>query len=542
MAKSTTNTFKYAIQTQSSVAVFECASKADVDIVVMMYVNSDSKKPVKMLFPAILDRTLTHALNSNPLIGSDSYILAIPDYPIASDKDFFSTLKKVVPQMLNKVSFPKLFEKVDTIAVVPMSTYMNVSAGTLDNSIYEKEFPLGKFIPIESSVCPSQAAENLWRNGLTDYYKLPSTSVGAVSRDWTACTVSEADDIAFKSGVYNPMYLDFKLLPQEEAVIDSVLYGKCHFVICQGEPGTGKTTLAYVIAARLFKQFGVSIPFATVDGSVNDSTDLIGTVGAEVITDDDGNVRNIAAWHDGALTKVARNGGICVCNEANYIDQRTLSVFHSLVDGSATFRIAATGEVVPIHPNSVFIFTYNPGVKGAYPFNPALFQRADFTLNYPSLTTEQIAERLGKYFPKAPKKFLKMLADCPKKLAAYAKTLLSKGSCGFRQLQKFCQFLFERQSVSETAFISLFENTVLNNVLQCNVFSPDKVEELLKGDDLSVYLKDLYTASGCGELSFVDYSFYADGTPVAAQELGLEPEVDELSGLINDIVDGAFGD
>jgi hypothetical protein len=130
-----------------------------------------------------------------------------------------------------------------------------------------------------------------------------------------------------------------------------------------GPPGTGKDTLAREFAASLH------MPFFEFD--LGQGYDLLELVGGTGLRAEHGATETVAI--EGPLTAAARIGSIVAINEVVNVDGVQLSILHAMVQDrkimlpsaepsrdDATPKASRTHRALPVHPDTFFVFTWNP--------------------------------------------------------------------------------------------------------------------------------------------------------------------------------------
>jgi nitric oxide reductase NorQ protein len=139
-------------------------------------------------------------------------------------------------------------------------------------------------------------------------------------------------------------------LPQRDEV---AVFEQCHAqglaIMLKGPTGCGKTRFVEHMAWRLDRPL---VSIACHDDL--SASDLVG----RYLIHHDGTV-----WHDGPLTRAAREGAICYLDEVVEARQDTVVVLHSLTDHRRMLFIDKTGETVEAAPDFMLVISYNPGYQ-----------------------------------------------------------------------------------------------------------------------------------------------------------------------------------
>ena len=168
-----------------------------------------------------------------------------------------------------------------------------------------------------------------------------------------------------------------------------------------GPPGTGKNTLA--------RQFAASVQTVDDDGNVRQGmnyieaniteetsiNELIGTTTLE--SDGKGGTRSVATL--GKLGTAAASGSVVCINEVVRNPKLLTKLQPMLEDGYIEVDSPEAGTVhIPVHPSTVFVMTWNPGLEGDQdrPSSAPLSRITPFKLDAP--TEEERAARLDSFF------------------------------------------------------------------------------------------------------------------------------------------------
>jgi hypothetical protein len=121
-----------------------------------------------------------------------------------------------------------------------------------------------------------------------------------------------------------------------------------------GPPGTGKNSLAREIAVCL------NMPYLEFD--LGYGTDLLELIGGTGLVAPGG--ATITTAVEGPITKAAKIGAIICINEVVNVEGIQMSVLHSMVqDRIISLPSAETQKVISVHPNTFFVFTWNPDLR-----------------------------------------------------------------------------------------------------------------------------------------------------------------------------------
>jgi nitric oxide reductase NorQ protein len=120
-------------------------------------------------------------------------------------------------------------------------------------------------------------------------------------------------------------------------------------IMLKGPTGVGKSRFVEYMAWKLGK------PLVTVACNEDmTASDLVG----RFLLDASG-----TRWQDGPLTAAARMGAICYLDEVVEARQDTTVVIHPLTDHRRNLPLDKKGELVPAHPDSQLVISYNPGYQ-----------------------------------------------------------------------------------------------------------------------------------------------------------------------------------
>ena len=148
-------------------------------------------------------------------------------------------------------------------------------------------------------------------------------------------------------------------------------------LLIKGPTGCGKTRFIQHMAAKLGRQL------YTI--ACHDDLTAADLVGRHLIGDGE------TYWHDGPLSKAAREGAICYLDEVVEARKDTTVVLHPLSDDRRILPIERTGEELKAPPEFMLVVSYNPGyqnlLKGMKPSTRQRFISMRF--NYPDSATEK---------------------------------------------------------------------------------------------------------------------------------------------------------
>jgi MoxR-like ATPase len=165
----------------------------------------------------------------------------------------------------------------------------------------------------------------------------------------------------------------------------AVTVGKVPFnVMLQGPPGTGKT---YAVK-KFAEETQLPYYFVPADPNVMSTDELLGY--KEIATDSQGRTQTL--WHDGTITKAARNGGILHIDEFSLLDGEIQARLHELFDAQRRLSLEGiTSETIKAHPDLFVVVTLNPPehARHAKPVSQPLMSRFDaVVMGYPPLRHE----------------------------------------------------------------------------------------------------------------------------------------------------------
>ena len=153
-------------------------------------------------------------------------------------------------------------------------------------------------------------------------------------------------------------------------------------ILLFGPTGTAKTTLCITYAAEY------ELPFYSVPCSRGvEESQLFGRYHP---TPDGG-----LQWEDGPVTKLVREGGVFLIDEANHAPASFTSRLHPLLDARRQLTLLdLNGEVITAHPDFQVIAAYNPRYIGTYPLNEAFKNRFPIKIEFgysPEVERELVA-------------------------------------------------------------------------------------------------------------------------------------------------------
>ncbi len=156
-------------------------------------------------------------------------------------------------------------------------------------------------------------------------------------------------------------------------------------VLIKGPTGCGKTRFIQYMAKRL------QLPLQTV--ACHDDLSASDLVGRHLIGDGQ------TQWHDGPLTKVVREGGICYLDEVVEARKDTTVVIHPLTDDRRILPVDRTGETLHAPDNFMLVVSYNPGytnlMKGLKPSTRQRFISISFDYLPADLEQKVVEEETG---------------------------------------------------------------------------------------------------------------------------------------------------
>jgi nitric oxide reductase NorQ protein len=164
------------------------------------------------------------------------------------------------------------------------------------------------------------------------------------------------------------------------------LFEQCHArelaVMLKGPTGCGKTRFVEYMAWRLKR------PLISI--ACHDDLSASDLIGRYLIHSDS------TVWHDGPLTRAAREGAICYLDEVVEARADTVVVLHALTDHRRLLPIDKTGEMLRAAPGFMLVVSYNPGyqrmLKDLKPSTRQRFVALEF--DFPSPEVEaRIVER-----------------------------------------------------------------------------------------------------------------------------------------------------
>lgn len=183
-------------------------------------------------------------------------------------------------------------------------------------------------------------------------YKLPSMVVN-VTRTLEKMTRGKSNYKLHPDIVDTSKFKGNPISPKARYIIMSTLDGKCHYTLLSSEPGTGKSTIAKIVAEE------EDIPVYQMQFS--NGTDEEGALCGVIPNTED---PNGTPWlrKESVLLWAMRYGGLVILDEINKAPTTLTSVLNSILDDNASYT-TDTGEVIHIHKDFRIIATMNPKVE-----------------------------------------------------------------------------------------------------------------------------------------------------------------------------------
>lgn len=165
----------------------------------------------------------------------------------------------------------------------------------------------------------------------------------------------------------DPHYYKSREVKEATLIMHSAMAngGRCFTIY--GPPGTGKNTFIKQSFAQRVK-----MPLFEIDvGSSDELEAAIGYDGLEVQRSDDGTqIASETVEKRGKLTLAAQRGAVIVLNEITELPRGQLTMIHNMIgsgigDNERFIVIKSPSAkekemMIPVHPDTVFFFTYNP--------------------------------------------------------------------------------------------------------------------------------------------------------------------------------------
>lgn len=167
-----------------------------------------------------------------------------------------------------------------------------------------------------------------------------------------------------------------------------------------GSPAAGKNELARQLAATVQYQdedgnIRQGINYSEVNVTERSTADEL--IGGAVLESADGATRSRVAL--GPVGQAAAMGSVIAVNEI-VRNPKLATAFQSMIeDGEIIVNTPEAGTVtIPVHPSTVFVFTWNPGYEGDAdrPGLAALSRMTTFRMEEPD--DDQVAVRVGSFF------------------------------------------------------------------------------------------------------------------------------------------------
>ena len=233
-----------------------------------------------------------------------------------------------------------------------------------------------------------------------------------------------------------------------------------------GPGGTGKSVAVALLANRL------GIPLIIFQATVETrASSLIGRWAPNPNKGVNGDDREYT-FEKGLLLTAYERGYWFDCEEYLQFAPEQQSLMMKFLDGSPSFFLDATKEVVKKHPNFRFIGTGNPDYNGNKDKqkNESFLDRIKPVIYIPELAAKAIVSMCLKRYPQYNKTdFFKTAFDLNKALAASAKALLRKELVfGTRSVNAMCEVIGVRNGapLTKDAFKLVVESTFGSAIAQ----------------------------------------------------------------------------
>ncbi len=177
----------------------------------------------------------------------------------------------------------------------------------------------------------------------------------------------------------------FYLPVRDEVSLFERCYARELAVMLKGPTGCGKTRFVEYMAWRLER------PLVTI--ACHDDLSASDLVGRYLIHHDS------TVWHDGPLTRAAREGAICYLDEVVESRADTVVVLHALTDHRRVLTIDKTGESLRARSGFMLVVSYNPGyqrmLKDLKPSTRQRFVALDFDFPAPEVEARIVQRESG---------------------------------------------------------------------------------------------------------------------------------------------------
>jgi AAA domain (dynein-related subfamily) len=141
-------------------------------------------------------------------------------------------------------------------------------------------------------------------------------------------------------------------------------------VLIYGPTGSGKTSCVYAYAAAN----KIPLVYIACNGAIDPATMF-----SRVITEKDG---SFAYLQTDVVTGSRVGPCIILLDEINFVPAKNLAVFNGAWDKRRTMSIMELNLTFKVHPETMFVGTFNPDYEGTKPMNEATLNRFQIPLEY----------------------------------------------------------------------------------------------------------------------------------------------------------------
>ena len=161
-----------------------------------------------------------------------------------------------------------------------------------------------------------------------------------------------------------------------------------------------------------------------------------------------------------ALIEGLENPGVLEIQEPNTVaNPAVLNLLNSITDSCGKGQIQLDdGTIVKRHPDSVVVYTWNPGYAGTMDLSASILDRVNFSIEMKTPTAEVLAARSKKQFPAADAATIDQMAEIVRAAADYIEREdITSGNASQRQLDSWVDAVFN----CELGIREAFEGTVM---------------------------------------------------------------------------------
>ena len=305
-----------------------------------------------------------------PMIKDGKAALA---YISASEtSDMYENLSTIIEKLYDKKIYPRVYKFRPVWKNAPEHS----------KTVTEVVKPVGDGV---AAIVPTDISERLKTLGYD--YKEAKIEMSYADRDYSDLLkdpinkqIYEFDDQKLKEeGItYDSLSLEAK------SVYEDILHGKANGIIFQGPAGTGKSTMARILANK------AKAPLLNLQ--ITEGTTAEDLVGMFIPNDEEKGGK----WKfvEGVLLRAYYKGYPVLLEEVNYGQPGVTTKLNEYTD--KTPRVFVNGKMYTKHPNFVVYMTMNPGYEDTKLLNVALKNRFK-KVEVPALSKKDFTSRAQKY-------------------------------------------------------------------------------------------------------------------------------------------------